>query len=124
MFCYQCEQTARTDAGVGCATAKGVCGKDEGTADLQDVLIYQIKGLGQYAYRLYQAGRPDTAANSFIVYGLFTTLTNVNFNRAHFVELIAEAARIRDRLRDAYEAASVKAGKVPGQLSGPARFEP
>ncbi|MBB5374146.1 hydroxylamine reductase [Acidocella aromatica] len=124
MFCFQCEQTSRTDGIAGCHTAKGVCGKDETTADLQDVLIYQLKGLGQYSARLHKLGQLDQAADSFIMYGLFTTLTNVNFNRAVFQELIAEAARIRDRLRDAYEAAAVKAGKVPGQLSGPARFAP
>jgi hydroxylamine reductase len=124
MFCFQCEQTSRTDGVAGCHTAKGVCGKDETTADLQDVLIYQLKGIGQYSARLHKLGQPDQEADSFIMYGLFTTLTNVNFNRAVFQELIAEAARIRDRLRDAYEAAAAKAGKVPGQLSGPARFAP
>ena len=114
MFCFQCEQTARTETGAGCASARGVCGKDEATADLQDVLIYQLKGLGQYAHRLHQQGRPDAAADSFILYGLFTTLTNVNFNRVRFVELIAEAARIRDRLR----------GTLGETLAGPAAFQP
>ena len=124
MFCFQCEQTSRADGVAGCHSAKGVCGKDETTADLQDVLIYQIKGLGQYSARLHKLGQPDRAADSFIMYGLFTTLTNVNFNRAVFMELSAEAARIRDRLRGAYEAASAKAGEAPEQLAGPARFEP
>jgi hydroxylamine reductase len=101
MFCFQCEQTARTDTGAGCATAKGVCGKDETTSDLQDLLIYQLKGIGQYAHLLHQQGRPDAAADSFILYALFTTLTNVNFNRARFQEMIAEAARLRDRLQEA-----------------------
>lgn len=120
MFCFQCEQTTRTDAGGGCNTAKGVCGKDETTADLQDLLIYQLKGIGQYSTRLHQLGTPDAKADSFILYALFTTLTNVNFNRARFVELIGEAARVRDRVRDAYEAAT------PGtpRLGGPAAFTP
>lgn len=120
MFCYQCEQTAHTDAGVGCATAKGVCGKDEATADLQDLLIHLLKGIGQYSARLHAAGAPDAAADHFILFGLFTTLTNVNFNRARFVELIAEAARIRDRVRSAYEAANPGAAPLPG----PAAFVP
>jgi hydroxylamine reductase len=89
MFCYQCEQTARTANGGGCATAKGVCGKDEATADLQDILIYQLKGIGQYSSRLHKLGKADAAADSFTLHALFTTLTNVNFNRAGFVELIA-----------------------------------
>ncbi|MBL8209102.1 MAG: hydroxylamine reductase [Bryobacterales bacterium] len=120
MFCYQCEQTTRTDLGGGCATQKGVCGKDETTADLQDLLIYQLKGIGQYSYRLHQLGQADAAADEFIRYALFTTLTNVNFNRARFVELIAQAAQVRDRLRAAYEAASPETPR----LGGPAAFAP
>ncbi len=122
MFCFQCEQTARTDSGAGCASTKGVCGKDEATADLQDVLVYQLKGIGQYAARLHALGRPDAAADSFILYALFTTLTNVNFNRARFVDLIAEAARIRDRLRGGYEQVARDAAQTPETLAGPAAF--
>jgi len=124
MFCFQCEQTARTDSEVGCATAKGVCGKDETTADLQDILIFQLKGIGQYASRLHGLGKPDAAADSFILYALFTTLTNVNFNRARFVDLIAKAATVRDGLRDAYEEAARAAGQNPQTLIGPATFVP
>ena len=124
MFCFQCEQTTKTDEGAGCASIKGVCGKDEATADLQDVLIYQLKGSGQYAARLHALGQPDAAADSFICYALFTTLTNVNFNRARFVEMIAKAARIRDRLRGAYEQAARAAGQTPESLTGPANFAP
>ncbi len=124
MFCFQCEQTARTDSGAGCASTKGVCGKDEATADLQDVLIYQLKGIGQYASRLHALGKPDAAADSFILYGLFTTLTNVNFNRARFVDLIAEAARIRDRLRGAYEQAAPRRRSDAGKADWTRRFYP
>ncbi|HQT46714.1 MAG: hydroxylamine reductase [Acidocella sp. 20-63-7] len=113
MFCFQCEQTARTENGAGCATTKGVCGKDEATSDLQDVLIHQLKGIAQYASRLHKLGQADAEADSFILYGLFTTLTNVNFNRNRFVEMVAQAARLRDRLHDAYEAAAKAAGHVP-----------
>ena len=105
MFCFQCEQTARQDGQAGCASAKGVCGKDETTADLQDLLIYQLKGLGELSSRLHRRGTPDQAADSFILYALFTTLTNVNFDRAVFTRLIAEAATLRDRLRGLLEAA-------------------
>ncbi len=124
MFCFQCEQTARTETGAGCASAKGVCGKDEATADLQDILIYQLKGIGQYASRLRALGQPDGAADSFILYALFTTLTNVNFNRTRFADMIAEAARIRDRLRSAYELAARAAGQAPEELASPASFVP
>jgi hydroxylamine reductase len=124
MFCFQCEQTARTETQAGCAATKGVCGKDEATADLQDLLIYQLKGIGQYVLRLRALGVVDAEADSFILYGLFTTLTNVNFNRARFTEMIARAARLRDRLRAAYAAAATEAGREVEQLAGPAAFEP
>ena len=129
MFCFQCEQTMRPESGqpataAGCATAKGVCGKGEATADLQDVLIHQLKGIGQYRTRLGALGRPDHEADSFVLFALFTTLTNVNFNRTRFVALIAEAAQIRDRLRAAYEAACQQAGLTPEALDGPASFVP
>lgn len=124
MFCFQCEQTARAESGAGCATAKGVCGKDEATADLQDVLIFQLKGIGQYVSRLHALDRPDPVADSFILYAMFTTLTNVNFNRARFVELIAKAATIRDRVRTSYEQAARAEGQVPEVLAGPATFVP
>jgi hydroxylamine reductase len=124
MFCFQCEQTARAESEAGCATVKGVCGKDETTADLQDVLIFQLKGVGQYASRLHALNRPDAAADSFILYAMFTTLTNVNFNRARFLDLIAKAATIRDRIRTAYEQAARDAGQVPEVLTGAATFVP
>lgn len=120
MYCVQCEQTRRTDSLPGCATDKGVCGKDAATADLQDVLIYVLKGIGQYSARLHQLGKADEAADRFVLFSLFTTLTNVNFNRNRFVDLIQEAVRTRNRVRDAYLAAA------PGAtaLGGPAAFEP
>ncbi len=45
MFCYQCEQTAKS---VAC-TVKGVCGKDDEVASLQDALVYALKGLALVA---------------------------------------------------------------------------
>jgi len=123
VFCYQCEQTMRTESGAGC-TVKGVCGKDEATADLQDVLVYQLKGIGQYCTRLAELGIADDGADSFVLSALFATLTNVNFNRVRFIRLIAEAAQIRDRLSDRYTEVWRNEGKAPDTLSGPASFEP
>lgn len=48
MFCYQCEQTTRSNTGAGCHEPKGVCGKDVTTADLQDLMIYGLQGIAQY----------------------------------------------------------------------------
>ena len=55
MFCFQCEQTAK---GEGCTKA-GVCGKDDQTAALQDLLIYTCKGIAQYTNRARKKGQVD-----------------------------------------------------------------
>lgn len=120
MFCYQCEQTARSESAVGCASEKGVCGKDAITADLQDLLIYQLKGIAELNLRLHRMGTPDREADRFTLYALFTTLTNVNFNSAVFVRLIAEAEQIRASLYERLHAA----GQSVDALSAAARFSP
>ena len=125
MFCYQCEQTAHSKKnGIGCQTAQGVCGKDATTADLQDLMTYSVKGIAQYAKLARELGYTDNEADVFILYGLFTTLTNVNFNADRFVELIAEAKQIRDRLRAAYEHAAVEQNVPIETPEGPAVWEP
>ena len=125
MFCYQCEQTAHSKKnGIGCQTAQGVCGKDATTADLQDLMTYSVKGIAQYAKLARELGYTDNEADVFILYGLFTTLTNFNFNADRFVELIAEAKQIRDRLRAAYEHAAVEQNVPIETPEGPAVWEP
>jgi len=124
MFCYQCEQTTRSEAGDGCATAKGVCGKDSATADLQDLLVYGIKGIAQYAKRARALGKTDNAADGFILFGLFTTLTNVNFTASRFVSLVQEAAQHRDRVKVLYEAAAQEQDITPEVLTGAAAWIP
>lgn len=124
MFCYQCEQTDRTGAQPGCASAKGNCGKDATTADLQDLLIHALKGIAQYGVLARAVGAADPTAGRFVLYGMFTTLTNVNFDAGHFVALIREAAKIRDRLRLAYEAAAAQQGLTVETPSGPAAWQP
>jgi len=120
MFCYQCEQTSK---GEGCQTL-GVCGKDETTATLQDLLIHAIKGISMYAHRAAQLGSSDPEIDAFTIQAIFSTLTNVNFDPARLVELIHEAVKTRDAARDLYERASVIAGIVPVSLGGPAAWIP
>jgi hydroxylamine reductase len=124
MFCYQCEQTDRSNAVSGCATAKGMCGKDATTSDLQDLLIYGVKGIAQYAKRARALNAPDNAAGDFMLYAMFTTLTNVNFNATRFVALIQQAAQIRDRVKASYIQAALASGLTPEQLAGAAAWEP
>lgn len=124
MFCYQCEQTYRSDEGAGCDGSKGMCGKDAATSDLQDVLLHVCEGIGQYLHRARALGATDVEADRFVLYAFFTTLTNVNFNAGKFVQLIAQAGEIKNRVKALYETAAAKAGKAPEALSGAAAFIP
>ncbi|ABI89643.1 hydroxylamine reductase [Burkholderia ambifaria AMMD] len=124
MFCYQCEQTDRTGARPGCASAKGNCGKDSTTADLQDLLVHAVKGIAQYGAIARTMGVPDREAERFVLYAMFTTLTNVNFHAARFVALLREAAQTRDRVKAACEAHARAAGTAVPVLHGPAEWQP
>ena len=96
MFCYQCEQTA---GGKGC-TKMGVCGKTPEIAALQDLLIYQIKGISCYAKEIVEKGENvDKSIVTFIENSLFTTLTNVNFDADFHVEILKESQRIKEKVR-------------------------
>jgi len=120
MFCYQCEQTSQ---GQGCQTI-GVCGKDENTATLQDLLIHALKGVSQYAHRARQLGAADAEIDAFTIEAIFATLTNVNFDADRVAELVYRAAGMRDRARALYTEAAAKAGVVVQTLSGPAAWQP
>ena len=90
MFCYQCEQTA---GGKGC-TKMGVCGKTPEVAALQDLLIYQIKGISCYAKELVEKGENvDKDIVSYIEVSIFTTLTNVNFDADVHVEMLKKSQK-------------------------------
>ncbi|MSR91459.1 hydroxylamine reductase [Inconstantimicrobium porci] len=96
MFCYQCEQTA---GGKGC-TKLGVCGKTPEIAALQDLLIYQIKGISCYAKEIIEQGENlDKDIVSFIENSLFTTLTNVNFDAEVHIEMLRKSQSIKESLR-------------------------
>ncbi|MCA1809037.1 MAG: hydroxylamine reductase [Kiritimatiellia bacterium] len=95
MFCYQCEQTVQ---GQGCVKA-GVCGKDDPTATVQDLLIARVKLAGYYAHLARQQGKKLPAADRFVVEGLFSTVTNVNFDPARLEELLHRANSVLEQLR-------------------------
>ncbi|NFG63010.1 hydroxylamine reductase [Clostridium sp. CMCC3677] len=97
MFCYQCEQTA---GGKGC-TKLGVCGKTPEVANLQDLLIYQCKGISVYAMELIEKGENiDKSIVRFVENSLFTTLTNVNFDAEVHVEMLRDSQKIKEELRN------------------------
>ncbi len=120
MFCYQCEQSFR---GTGCTTL-GVCGKDETTATLQDLLVYATKGIAMYAHRAAQLGVRDAAVDRSVLESLFATVTNVDFDPQRLQGHLAEAAAARDTARTMYEAACRRAGTTAEKLAGPAAWQP
>ncbi len=92
MFCYQCQETLKNQ---GCVL-NGICGKKGPTADLQDVLLYVVKGVA----RLASATDPvEPRAAEFVTRALFTTVTNVNFDDGRVEELVRCGLALRDQLR-------------------------
>ena len=105
MFCFQCQETAK---GTGC-TMRGVCGKTSDVANLQDLLIYTLKGISAYALEAREAKLPTGGADKFIMEGLFATITNANFDKERFVAWIKEALVVREDVKNAL----IKAGLTP-----------
>lgn len=97
MFCYQCQEAAK---GLGCEV-KGVCGKTPEVSALQDLLIYQLKGLSHYTSALSLVGLENETANLFITDSLFMTITNANFDYNRFVNRIREGFKLRSQLKAA-----------------------
>lgn len=99
MFCYQCQEASK---GTGC-TIKGVCGKAPEESNLMDLLIYVIKGISIYAQsaRHHQVDYDREKVDKFVLKGLFSTVTNVNFDRHALVEYIRQALDIRNEVRKA-----------------------
>jgi len=111
MFCYQCETAAQ---GTGCSKV-GVCGKQPTTSDLQDLLVYAIKGVSFWAHQARQKDARSTEIDRFVIEALFTTVTNVDFADDSVVTVIAEAVALREKARQLYETANGGAytGPVP-----------
>lgn len=93
MFCFQCEQTAGCS---GCKGAAGVCGKKADTAELQDKLTGVLIGLARATEG--NEGMVLESTDKIILEGLFTTITNVNFNNDSISELIRRVEEEKKRL--------------------------
>lgn len=109
MFCFQCEQT---DNGTGC-TVVGVCGKTPEVSRLQDLLMYTLQGVAQWAKLANAEGVSDQTTDVNVLKFLFSTLTNVNFDDARFVEYLQETIKMREKYRQLYRDAAIKNGKTP-----------
>jgi hydroxylamine reductase len=103
MYCHQCQETAGNQ---GCAT-KGVCGKAEETANLQDVLVYVAKGVAVYGEMLSSRGSVDRDAARFVREALFTAVTNVAWDDEAIINRIEEGLKVREAVK----------GRVGGAIS-------
>lgn len=91
MFCFQCEQTAGC---TGCTGSAGVCGKTADTAELQDQLTGALIGLA----RASSGNTPGESTHRAMIEGLFTTITNVNFNEETIRRQIENVTREKNAL--------------------------
>jgi hydroxylamine reductase len=98
MYCFQCQETAKN---TGC-TVRGVCGKPEETANLQDLLIFVLRGIAVYAEKLKELGIRDREVGLFVAQSLFATITNANWDDDWFVSRVREALRLRAALRERF----------------------
>ena len=122
MFCMQCEQTENH---TGC-TVVGNCGKTPETAHLQDLLLYNLKGVAQYAHRARAAGVSDDALldiDRFTINWLFATMTNVNFDPARFRKAIRDSLSLRNKAMVLYQDAAANSPKA-GSLLPPREGTP
>ncbi|MBW9156637.1 hydroxylamine reductase [Clostridium tagluense] len=110
MFCYQCQEASK---GTGC-TSRGVCGKTDDLANMQDLLIYVLKGISIYATRARKLGVENQEVNKFVANGLFMTITNANFDKTRFIETITKALELREVIKsELLNAGGVIEGKMP-----------
>jgi len=109
MFCFQCQEAAK---GTGC-TVKGMCGKQETTSNLQDLLIFDLKGIAVLAKGLKAAGvQVDKNVGLFISQGLFTTITNANFDNTSLENWINRSQKIKKNLKSQLDGLSSTAAQA------------
>lgn len=103
MFCFQCQEAAK---GTGC-TIKGVCGKSDDVANLQDLLMFVLKGISIYSEKAREKGIESAEVNKFVTDSLFATITNANFDRAVFIKRIHEGLKLRAEMKSICEKTGV-----------------
>ncbi|QQN56203.1 hydroxylamine reductase [Anaerococcus obesiensis] len=91
MFCFQCQETAGNK---GC-TRVGVCGKNENTANSQDLLIYVTKGLSEVVNKI---GEVDSKYYDLISNNMFVTITNANFDEEDILDKVEKTLKAKDKL--------------------------
>ena len=101
MFCFQCQETAKNQ---GC-TIKGVCGKQDDTAGLQDLLIFNLKGIAVYGKKLQEFGTKDNDTALFVAKALFTTITNANFDNESLIAFVKESLDRKKAMQAKFQSA-------------------
>ena len=112
MFCYQCEQAAN-----GGCTKIGVCGKKPEVAALQDLLIFGLKGVAFWANEARKAGKKDVEVDRFMIEGLFTTVTNVDFDPEAIAKILKKCGTMLNKAKSL-------AGSVTGAIPEAAQWQP
>lgn len=107
MFCFQCQEAAK---GIGC-TIKGVCGKTSDVANLQDTLLFVLKGISWYNEKLRVQKLNPAKVDKFVFDGLFSTITNANFDKESFSKRIIKALQLRSELHSRCLAANIRLPK-------------
>jgi hydroxylamine reductase len=108
MFCYQCQEAA---GGKGC-TKVGMCGKTSEVANLQDLMIYGLKGLSEVGLKADEIGYKMEGLDRLIIEGLFMTITNANFDKDRFFEGIKHVLKMRDELKSVLTEKGVDLGEL------------
>ncbi|MEH7086738.1 hydroxylamine reductase [Neobacillus drentensis] len=99
MFCFQCQETSK---GTGC-TVVGVCGKKDDLANMQDLLIYTIKGIAIVNTMAREIGINQKKTDEFIINGLFMTITNANWDKNEFFHTVREGLTLREEIKAAIQ---------------------
>lgn len=99
MFCFQCQEASK---GVGC-TIVGVCGKTYDVANLQDLLIFVLKGISFLSIDTELPEALERRVSVFIMDSLFATITNANFDRDVFVAKIRDALALRTQVQQHWD---------------------
>ena len=100
MFCFQCQEIAGCK---GC-TVRGVCGKTEDVAKIQDLLIFVTKGLATVANEGRKVGIVDKKVNRMIIDNLFITITNANFDFKAIEKRVKDTLVAREELKERVQA--------------------
>lgn len=94
MFCYQCQETAKNIA----CTKRGVCGKTSDVANIEDLLVWVTKGLGEILTRMRKENKDIKNLHSYVNNNLFTTITNANFHYEDLLEKVKETIDLNQKL--------------------------